>query len=73
MSVLIRVFIPESGTKTQLLYDDLQQIREWAIRHSKPPSHNTVHIYKTRKTHTQCIFLKEALMMFGVWKNVLIH
>jgi hypothetical protein len=71
MSVLIRVFIPETGTKTQLLHDDIQKTREWAIKHSDP-SH-TVQIYKKKDTQIQTKFLKEMIVVFGVWKNVQIH
>ena len=71
MNIIIRVFIPESGTKTQLIYDDLQRVREWVMKNSSPE--NSVIIYKTKNTNTQCIFLKETLMTFGAWKNIRIH
>lgn len=71
MGVLIRVFIPETGLKTQLIHDDLQNIREWTLRHTKDTL--SVRIKSNSKIQTQCMFLKEALDVFGSWKNVSIH
>jgi hypothetical protein len=72
-SVLIHVFVPETRTKTRLLHNDLQSIREWAKKNSVPDNENSVVIYRTNTTMTQCIFLEETLKVFGSWKNVRIH
>jgi hypothetical protein len=71
MSISIRVFIPETGVKTQLIYNDVQNIREWAMKHSSPE--NTVRINSRKHTKTQVVFLQEALRIFGTWKNIIIH
>lgn len=71
MGVVIRVFIPETGIKTKLIYDDTQQIREWTNKHSSKD--NTVKLYSTKCIKNEIIFLKEALHVFGEWKNVIIN
>lgn len=73
MGVLIRVFIPESGIKTQLVHDDIQSIREWAKKHGSKD--HTIHIYSGTRTKTkrEVLFLREALHIFSDWKNLIIH
>lgn len=71
MGVLIRVFIPETGIKTKLIHNDIQQIREWANKHSSEKS--TIRLYSRKTLNNEVIFLKEVLGVFGVWKNIIIN
>ena len=71
MGVLIRVFIPETGIKTRLIYNDIQQIREWAMKYSSENS--TVRLYSRKTFNNEVVFLREALDIFGVWKNIIIN
>jgi hypothetical protein len=71
MGVLVRVFIPETGIKTKLIHNDIQQIREWTNKHSSKDS--TIKLYSRKSFNNEVIFLKEALNIFGVWKNIIIN
>lgn len=73
MGLLVNVFIPETGKKTSLEYNDIQTIREWSHVQCKNTDSSEIHILTKGVLKREHIFLSEVLHILGCWKNIVIN